>query len=116
MKFKIVFILTIILTSVTIESCIRTYCQAVKDFKKDQSCGVVTKKYRVEWNRNEPRLRLKNYCNNTTGFKVTGDNSGLWDYVVTGDSIFKEKDSFIVFVYRKGIEDPKVFTMNFGCN
>lgn len=95
--------------------CIRTYCGAVGDFKKRKSCSIVLKKDRVRWNHNEPRLLVKEYCSKMDVFRVSGDGSGLFNYVQIGDSLYKEANSFTVFVYRKGVEEPKTFNMDFGC-
>lgn len=73
------------------------------------------KKSRVTWNRNEPRLNVADYCSSISGFKVTGDDSGLFEYVQVGDSLYKEANSFKVYVYRNGLEEPKIFNMDFGC-
>lgn len=42
MQVKLLFLLIIIF--VGLNSCIRSYCRAVQDFKKRKSCSVITKK------------------------------------------------------------------------
>lgn len=116
MRSKFIFSCVISLSATFFAGCIRTYCGSVEVFRKRTSCAIVTKKYRVEWNRNEPRLDITDHCGDVKGFKITGDDSGLFDYVEVGDSLYKASNSFRVYVYRNGTEKPKIFDMDFGCN
>jgi len=110
---RIAVLLSFMMWVLILDGCIRTYCGAVRDFEKRKSCSVVIKKDRVSWNHNEPRLFVKEYCSKIDVFRVSGDVSGLFDYVQVGDSLYKESNSFKVYIYRKG-EDPRIFDMDFG--
>jgi hypothetical protein len=96
-------------------SCLKDHCQIVRKFERNESCAVVKRKYRIEWNRNQPILKTDNTCRKVDNFFVTGDSSGLFEYVQVGDSLYKAANSFKVYVYRKGEKEPKVFNMDFGC-
>jgi hypothetical protein len=105
-------VITALILIICLNGCIRSYCGAVEDFKRQESCSIVLKKDSLKWNHNEPMLRVKDFCGD--GFKVNGDVSGFFEYVQVGDSLSKPKDSFKVAVFREG-KKVAVYKMDFGC-
>lgn len=83
--------------------------------------AIINKKYRIEWNRKEEMLAFSNISESHT-ISLYGDTSGFWEYVNVGDSLHKEPDTLMIFVYRKDSTDSatfkltKAFKMDFGCN
>jgi len=98
-----------------------TYCGAKRMMKKMSIDGIIDKKYKIEWNRKEEMLAFSNISESQT-ITLNGDSSGFWEYVNVGDSLHKEVDSLMIFVYRKDSSDSttfklaKAFKMDFGCD
>ncbi len=77
-----------------------TYCGGNLILKEMPIDAIIDKKYRIEWNRKEEMLAFSNISEAHT-ISLDGDSSGFWEYVNVGDSLHKELDTLMIFVYRK---------------
>ena len=74
--------------------------------------GCVINKYLDKKNHFDETIVLSNNGKNQL-FIIPNDNSGLYNFIEVGDSIFKDEDSLICFVKRDSIIER--FIIDFGC-
>ncbi len=120
---RYILFLYLLFLSEIVTSC-RSHCDVVEGVKEININGVVSKKYRLDWNHNSPEIDFTNSANNDHVKYRVGENvhniylvfekSGFWKYVQEGDSIVKKRDSFEIVVYRNEILARK-FILDYGC-
>jgi glutaredoxin len=108
MKKNIFYILFIIL----IPSC--DYCKTAEKIAKSEVIGIVDSKKKLDWNRGEQTIMYKNAENQIKYYEILMDESGLWDFVEKGDSLYKPLNNKTMKVYRNG-ELAGNFLLDIGC-
>jgi hypothetical protein len=94
------------------QSC--NYCKTAEKIAKREVIGVVDSKNKLEWNRDEQTIFYKDLNNQIQRYGILMDESGLWDFVETGDSLYKPLNNKKMEVYRNG-ELVGEFLMDIGC-
>jgi hypothetical protein len=85
-------------------------CEEYEEFKSMSYQGLVNKKY---MNSSE-HMNKKNDINaNEIDIDIDLDNSGLYDFIILGDSIDKASDSNIVSIFRNSTKIA-TFEIDFG--
>ncbi|WP_194974497.1 hypothetical protein [Aquiflexum lacus] len=108
MKNNILFVFLIIL----LESC--DYCKTAEKIAMREVIGIVDSKKKLEWNRGEQTIIYKSGANQMEAYEILRDESGLWDFVEKGDSLFKPLNDKRMKVYRNG-DLAGEFLMDIGC-
>lgn len=108
MKKNILFVFLIML----IQSC--DYCKTAEKIAKREVIGIVESKKKLDWNRGEQTIIYKNVENQTKSYEILMDESGLWDFVEKGDSLYKPLNNKRMKVYRND-KLAREFLMDIGC-
>lgn len=81
----------------------------------EEVIGIVYSKYKLEWSRGEQTIKYRNLNDQIRYYEILGDNSGLWDFVQKGDSLYKPLNIKKMEVYRGG-ELVGEFFIDIGCS
>ncbi|WP_373523870.1 hypothetical protein [Aquiflexum sp.] len=101
----------IFITAVILTSC--NYCKIAEMIAKREVIGIVDSKKKLEWNRGEQTIMYKEE-NQIKSYEILRDESGLWDFVEKGDSLYKPLNDKRMKVYRNG-DLAGEFLMDIGC-
>lgn len=105
-------ILLLILLILFIQGC--NYCKTAEKVAKQKVIGIVDSKSKLEWNRGEQTIVYSNVDNQIKYYEILMDESGLWDFVEKGDSLYKPLNNKRMQVYREGVLAGE-FLMDIGC-
>ena len=104
----------ILLVYITIQLSGCNYCKVAEDIANQEVKGIVDSKKKLEWNRDEQTIIYLDSINKLQKYEILRDNSGLWDFVQKGDSLYKPLNIKKMKVYRKGVLAGE-FLMDIGC-
>lgn len=90
------------------------YCKIADKVAKTEVIGIVISKSKLKWNRGEQTIVYKNMDNHIISYKTRTDESGFWDFVEKGDSLYKPLNIKRMKVYRNG-DLAKEFLLDIGC-
>lgn len=105
-------IYSLLFTSLVCSSC--NYCKIAEEIAKEEVIGIVESKEKLTWNRDEQTIVYKDINNQDLKYYMLMDNSGLWDFVQKGDSLYKPLNMKSMKVYRNG-ELAGEFLLDIGC-
>lgn len=88
-------------------------CELSSKFKKSEYNGVVIDKYLDQKNHRTKTITIKVNESNID-LILPRDTSSFFDFIVLGDSLFKEEQQNFIGVYRK--DSLKTFKIYFGCD
>lgn len=108
----IVIILFIIVKVMSISAPYRGCVFKSNSIKQIFINGIIVKKFKDESDHNMKKITILNK-NNDFNIAVQGDQSGLYDFINIGDSIYKEKNSMEATIVRDSVK--KAFIIDFGC-
>lgn len=74
--------------------------------------GIVEQKFYDQKNHRARTLKIDSK-HMAQELEFQGLNQGFYEFVVEGDSVYKEKGQNLIYVYRDGIETK--FQINMGC-
>jgi hypothetical protein len=109
MKYSILIQLLVL----ALYSC--NYCKTAEKIALMEIIGIVESKSKLEWNRDEQIIVYKDVYGMTKEYEILMDNSGFWDFVEQGDSLYKPNNIKTMRVYRNG-KLAGEFLLDIGCS
>lgn len=76
--------------------------------------GVVINKFIDSTQHNYPTIVIKKMDNSRFKFDLTHDKSGIYNFLLIGDTIVKRKESYQIEVSRNGMKNT--FVLDYGCD
>lgn len=89
------------------------FCDLSEKYRIDNLHGIVIRKYRDSENHNYKTIEIKEESHKILKRNLTGDLSGLYEYISAGDSVYKPAGTLKTLVIR--VNEKKYFTIDFGC-
>lgn len=89
-------------------SCLESY---IKE-KEIHFNGIITKKFIDKKNHNYPMIQILNK-GTSLDYNLIHDLSGVFDFVIEGDTIVKKKGTNTIVV--KGVFKDTLFVLDYGC-
>jgi hypothetical protein len=89
-------------------------CRDEKLAMGDKIIGILSKKYRDEENHMWKTIEYSNQSESFKSIIFLNETSGAFDFILPGDSIFKDLNSLEFKVIREGV--VKVYKLNYGCD
>ena len=105
----IIFIILVIIIIIYSNYSNRNYC--IKYLKELEFNGILTKKYIDKKQHNYPMIELYSLRNPRQQINLDLDQSGMFNYVETGDSLIKISGELKVLIYR-GTKDTTYYLYN----
>ncbi len=87
-------------------------CEYYAEDKFYSISGIVNKVFIDKKNHSSKKVIVKSK-NQVKIFFLDMDKTGLFDYLQPNDSIFKDKNTYEVLIFRDG--EKVVFTLDYGC-
>ena len=92
-----------------------TNCLYGEDFRQSEFDGVIIRKYLDRENHSTPVAELRNYKDSIERISLSGDHSGLFDRVNSGDSLKKNRGTMEI-LKKVNNEFIRFGYANFSCD
>lgn len=109
---------TVILLGITciMSGCYFSVCSEIERIKESEIGAIITEKNTESSSHDVKYVAFDNKLSAQNDIYLSGERSGIWKYVMVGDSIYKPENTLNITVYKEGGQKSFQLKYNKNCN